>query len=103
MVWQTLVAAAAVIVAVPTAAVAVAAFRRTARVADVQSVTEAQQVGLEYLRESLKIQQQTIVEQQGQIGQLRGELKGCREERQTMAGQIEHQAAQIADLQTRLT
>lgn len=92
--WQTVVALASPLVAVPTSVVAVLAFRRTARVADVASITEAQQVGLEYLRESLKLQQQTIVDQQGQIGELRGELRSCKHEREALA-------ADLADLRSR--
>ena len=92
--WQTIIAFSGLAVATPTSVVAALSFRRTARVADVKSITEAQQVGLDYLRESLKTQQETIVRQEGEIGTLRGELKSCREERQAMA-------ADIAELRTR--
>jgi septal ring factor EnvC (AmiA/AmiB activator) len=87
-VWQTFIAVGGLLVATPTAVVAAATFRRTARVADVQTATAAQQVGLDYLRESLATQQATIIRQEGEIGALRGELKGCREERQAMAAEI---------------
>lgn len=87
-VWQTIVAVGGLVVTIPTAAVAYAGFRRTAHVADVATATAAQQVGLDYLKESLAIQQATILRQEGEIGALRGELKGCREERQVMAAEI---------------
>lgn len=92
--WQTLVAAAAVLVGVPTSAVAVAAFRRTAHVADVAATTAAQQVGLDYMEKALATQQETIVRQQGEIGELRGELRSCRTERETLA-------ADLAELRSR--
>jgi hypothetical protein len=109
-VWQTVLALAGPLVAVPTSIVAVLAFRRTARVADVGAATAAQQVGLDYLKESLKAQQETITRQEGQIGELRGELRHCHTERETQtvqikaqADQILAQAGQIAELQARLT
>lgn len=92
--WPTLIAIGSLILAVPTAAVTAATFRRTAHVADVQTTTAAQQVGLDYMRESLKVQQETIVRQQGEIGELRGELRSCRTERETLA-------ADLAELRTR--
>ncbi len=92
--WQTFVAVGSLLIAVPSAFVAAATFRRTAHVADVQTVTAAQQVGLDYMRESLKVQQETIVRQQGEIGELRGELRSCRTERETLA-------ADLAELRTR--
>lgn len=94
--WQTGLAIAGLALAAPTAFVAAASFKRTAHVADVATTTAAQQVGLDYMRESLKAQQETIVHQQGEIGELRGELKSCRGERDTMA-------AQISELQSRMT
>lgn len=86
--WETVIAIGGLAVAVPTSVVAALSFRRTARVADVKSITEAQQVGLDYLRESLKTQQETIVRQEGEIGELRGELKHCRTEREALAADL---------------
>lgn len=86
--WQTIVAAAAVLVAIPGAGIGYAAFRRTAHVADVASTTAAQQVGLEYLTKSLEQQQSMIVHQEGLIGELRGALTSCKDERQILAEQI---------------
>lgn len=93
-VWQTIIAIGGLALAAPTSVVAAMTFRRTAHVADVATLTAAQEVGLEYLRESLKTQQQTIVDQQGAIGELRGELRSCRGEREALA-------AEIADLRNR--
>ena len=87
--WQTIVAFGGLVVAVPTSVVAALSFRRTARVADVATTTAAQQVGLSYLKESLAAQQVTIVHQEGLLGELRGELKSCRDERVALAGQIQ--------------
>jgi len=92
---QAIVSIASLILAIPAAVVAYAAFRRSARAADVKSSADASAVGLEYLRQSLQTQQELIVRQEGEIGELRGQLKSCKEERETMA-------SQIAELQERL-
>jgi hypothetical protein len=97
--WQTVLALAGPLVGVPTSVVAVLAFKRTARVADAKASAEAIGIGLDYVRtgiaeqrqameQALAHQQDVIREQQGMIGELRGELKGCREERRAMADEI---------------
>lgn len=97
--WQTVVALASPLVAVPTAVVAVLAFRRTARAADAKASAEAIGIGLDYVKlgiaeqrqameQALAHQNDVIREQQGTIGELKGELKGCREERRAMAEEI---------------
>lgn len=108
--WQTVVAAAAVLVSIPSAGVAVAAFRRGARVADVGAATAAQQVGLDYLTKSLETQQATITHQQGEIGRLSGRLDACQHERDKQDtkiakqdDKIAEQTAMIHELQARLS
>lgn len=86
--WQTALAVAGLVLAAPTSVVAAATFKRTAHVADVASMTAAQEVGLSYMKESLAAQQQTIVSQQGQIGRLEGKLETCETERHALAEQI---------------
>lgn len=56
---------------------------------------DAAGVGLEYLERALAAQQETITRQEGEIGELRGQLKDCRTERHAMA-------AEIAELRGRL-
>lgn len=92
--WPTVIGLGGLVIAVPTAVVSALSFRRTAHVADVATATAAQQVGLDYMRESLKTQQDTIVRQQGEIGELRGELRSCRSEREALA-------ADLAELRSR--
>lgn len=104
--WQAVSALGSLVVALLGGAVGVVAFRRTshaedveARVAaveaDAKARTDAAEVGLKYLERSLAAQQATITRQEGEIGELRGQLASCREERQAMA-------AEIADLRRSL-
>jgi hypothetical protein len=79
--WQVALPLGSLVIALPASVTAYLAFRRS-------SSAEASRVGLEYLRESLRFQQETIVRQEHEIGVVRGELNGCREERQIIAREI---------------
>jgi predicted RNase H-like nuclease (RuvC/YqgF family) len=101
-VWQAVASLAGLASALTAFGLGLAAFVRSGRAEDAReradaasSSAAASQVGLEYLRESLRAQQETITRQEGEIGELRGRLRECREERQAMA-------VQIAELQERM-
>jgi chromosome segregation ATPase len=97
--WQVVSAIGSLALAVPAATIGVLAFRRTAhadeiedRVRAIEAEAEhrvaAAEVGLKYLERSLAAQQETITRQSGEIGELRGQLKDCRTEREDLAHQI---------------
>lgn len=98
--WQITAALGSLALAVPASVLGVLAFRRSshqddveARIAAVESEakarTDAAEVGLKYLERSLEAQQTTITQQAGEIGELRGQLKDCRGEREAMSAQIQ--------------
>ncbi len=86
--WQIAAALGSLLVTVVAAGVSFAAFRRSARAEDARTSAEASKVGLDYLRESLKAQGETIVRQEGELGELRGELRSCRDERSALADRL---------------
>ncbi len=86
--WQVVAPIGSLLLTAVAAGVSFAAFRRSARAEDARTSAEAAKVGLDYLRESLRAQQETIVHQEGEIGVLRGELKSCKDERQALADRL---------------
>jgi chromosome segregation ATPase len=97
--WQVVSALGSLVVAGLAAVVGAAAFRRTSHAEDVEARvaaveaeararTDAAEVGLKYLERSLAAQRDEITRQEGEIGELRGQLTHCREERQAMAAEI---------------
>ena len=100
--WQALASIASLIGALAAGGVGVAAFVRSARAGDAKERADATGVGLDYLEKALAAQQVTITRQSGEIGEVRGQLVDCRNERQTMADQLTTQADQIADLRRRI-
>lgn len=87
--WQAVAAIGALLLSIPATVIGVIGFYRSARAEDAKGRADAAEVGLQYLREGLAAQQATITRQQGEIGELRGQLKVCHEERHVMAGEIE--------------
>lgn len=82
---------------------------RTSREVGAKERADAASVGLEYMREAMKTQQATILNQQnvitkqeGEIGELKGQLRECKEERQIMGTQLSEQAVQIKALQDKM-
>lgn len=105
--WQAVTAVTALITALAGGTVGIAGFVRSSRTEEARERAEtverevtrrvdAQQVGLDYMNQALHAQQETITRQQGEIGELRGQLAACREERQV-------QAEEIARLRERLS
>ena len=97
--WQIVSAVGSIALAVPAATIGVLAFRRSSHADDVEervraieadasSRVSAAEVGLKYLERSLAAQQVTITRQEGEIGELRGQLKDCRGEREALADQM---------------
>src|SRR5512138_3388749 len=97
--WTVAPAYLALVVTLPAAGIGVLAFRRTARSEDVEarvreieiesaSRVQAAEVGLEYMKTSLAALQDQNMRQQGEIGELRGQLTDCRAERQMLAAEI---------------
>lgn len=86
--WQALSALGSLAIAVPAVVIGVLAFRRTSHAEDVGERAAAAEVGLKYLERSLAAQQDTITRQEGEIGELRGQLKECRDERQQLSTRI---------------
>lgn len=89
MLWQAVTSIAALVTGATGAALALAGWYRSAKAEDAKSSADASKVGLEYLERALSQQQDTITHQQGQIGELAGQLKECRDERLELARQIE--------------
>jgi chromosome segregation ATPase len=87
-VWQAVASVAALITAVAGGGVGIAGFVRSSRAADAKSRSDAAGVGLQYLEKALAAQQVEITRQEGEIGELRGHLESCREERQALAVEI---------------
>jgi len=86
--WQAVTSVAALLTAVGGVVFAALAWSRGARSEDARRRADAAGVGLDYLREALAAQQETLVRQEGEIGALRGQLRECRDERHAMADQI---------------
>jgi hypothetical protein len=95
-VWQAAASIAALVTAVAGAGVGVAGFVRSARAEDAKGRADAAGVGLEYLERALATQQAEIIRQEGEIGELRGQLKECREERAGLA-------VRLAELEGKVT
>lgn len=94
--WQAVAAVAALVTAIAGGGVGIAGFVRSSRAEDAKTRADAAGVGLEYLERALAALQETNLRQQGELGELRGQLKECRTEREAMA-------AEIADLRERFT
>jgi septal ring factor EnvC (AmiA/AmiB activator) len=108
-VWQAVASLAGLCSALTAFGLGLAAFVRSGRAEDAReradqasSSAAASQVGLDYLRGALEAQQRTIVHQEGEIGELRGQLRECRAERHNLAATIVQQEARIAELEGRL-
>jgi predicted RNase H-like nuclease (RuvC/YqgF family) len=86
--WQAVASIAGLASALTAFGLGVAAFVRSGRAEDARERADAAGVGLKYLERSLAAQQDTITRQEGEIGELRGRLRECREERQAMAVKI---------------
>jgi predicted RNase H-like nuclease (RuvC/YqgF family) len=87
-VWQAITAVAALITAVGGASLGAVGLVRSGRESGAKERAEAASVGLEYLERALATQQDTIVRQQGEIGELRGKLEHCESERHGLADQV---------------
>jgi hypothetical protein len=79
--WQAGASIAAIITAVMGAGVGLAGYIRSA-------ASSAAATGLEYMERALQAQQDQIMRQQGEIGELRGQLQDCRAEREVLSQQI---------------
>jgi hypothetical protein len=87
-VWQVVASFGALALAVPGVLLGVAGFVRASRATDSKERADAAQVGLGYLERALKAQQDTIVRQQGEIGELRGQLVACRQREEATQAQL---------------
>jgi hypothetical protein len=95
-VWQVVSSIGALALAVPAVFIGVAGYVRASRAEAAKSRADAAQVGLGYLERALAAQQDTIVRQQGEIGELRGQLADCKQREDATQ-------AQLAQLRDRLT
>lgn len=97
--WQAVAAVAALVTALAGGTVGIAGFIRSSRTEEARQHADAverevgrridaQQVGLEYMQKALAALQETNTRQEGLIGELRGLLVTCGEERQELAAQI---------------
>ena len=86
--WQAVASIAAMCTAIVGGGLGIAGWFRSARADDAKGRADAAGVGLEYLRESLRAQQDQIVRQEGEIGELRGQLRECRDERHQLAVRV---------------
>lgn len=104
--WQAVSALGTLVFAIPAVVIGVLAFRRSSHAEDVErrvrdieveaaSRVRAAEVGLEYMKTSLTALQDQNLRQQGEIGELRGQLTDCRDERRV-------QDARIAELEGRI-
>ncbi|HMG43934.1 MAG TPA: hypothetical protein VK611_21555 [Acidimicrobiales bacterium] len=86
--WQAAASVAALLTAIAGGSVGIAGFVRSARAEDARRSADATGVGLNYLEKALAALQTTITRQEGDLGELRGQLRGCTEERQAMSAEI---------------
>lgn len=101
-VWIAVTAIASLITALVGAGLGIAAWVQRSREAGAKSTADAAQVGLSYMKDSLSTQHSIILTLKGEIGELRGLLKECHDERKALASQMEEQAHQIESLSQRL-
>lgn len=98
--WQVAAALGALLLAIPGTVIGVIAFQRTARSdeakrraeeidREVNRRVDAQQIGLGYMERALKSLQDQNLRQQGEIGELRGQLKDCRDEREALRDRLD--------------
>lgn len=97
--WQAVAAVAALVTALAGGTVGIAGFVRSSRTEEarqraddvereVNRRVDAQQVGLDYMQKAMAALQETNLRQQGEIGELRGQLKTCHDEREVMKAEI---------------
>lgn len=97
--WQAVAAVAALVTALAGGTVGLVGLVKSSRSdearqrgaeveREVSRRIDAQQVGLEYMERAMAALQQTNLRQQGEIGELRGQLTTCHDEREVMKAEI---------------
>lgn len=100
--WIAITAIASLLTALGGVGLGIMSWVQRSREAGAKSSADAAQIGLSYMKDSLLTQQSVILQLKGEVGELRGLLKECHDERKLMQGKIEDQDVQIATLKRKV-